>query len=349
MRTLFEIRIVTLPDGQIAPENFDLFEASLPASLPGDSVLLRNDWFGVNAGMRSRIGQAQATSGNQAALTQRYAGLLGVGDVPQSDAVAQVLESTAAAFSPGDWVVHIAPWRSLDVVHTGKLRRVEVTAATPPDLYLTALGHTAFTAYAGVVKVGQVSARDTVYVSAAAGGVGSYAAQVARLRGARVIGSAGSAEKLAYLVNDLKLTAAFNYRHTRVADALADFAPAGLSLCYDNVGGEQLEAAIGAMGDHGRIVLCGMVSRYSQQGAPSGPRNLDLFIKRRLSMTGFTVLDHEDTRPEFEASMRHWMSRHELVVRSTVFKGLGALPLAFSSLLEGATIGRTLVRTDAGA
>ena len=349
MRTLFEIRIVTLPDGQIAPENFDLFEASLPASLPGDSVLLRNDWFGVNAGMRSRIGQAQATSGNQAALTQRYAGLLGVGDVPQSDAVAQVLESTAAAFSPGDWVVHIAPWRSLDVVHTGKLRRVEVTAATPPDLYLTALGHTAFTAYAGVVKVGQVSAQDTVYVSAAAGGVGSYAAQVARLRGARVIGSAGSAEKLAYLINDLKLTAAFNYRHTRVADGLADFAPAGLSLCYDNVGGEQLEAAIGAMGDHGRIVLCGMVSRYSQQGAPSGPRNLDLFIKRRLSMTGFTVLDHEDTRPEFEASMRHWMSRHELVVRSTVFKGLGALPLAFSSLLEGATIGRTLVRTDAGA
>ena len=349
MKPMFEIRIVNLPGGRIEPEDFDLFEASLPASPPDDSVLLRNDWFGVNAGMRSRIGQAQATCGNQAALTQRYAGLLGVGDVPQSDAVAQVIESTAAAFKPGDWVVHIAPWRTLDVVHAGKLRRVEVSAATPPDLYLTALGHTAFTAYSGVVKVGQVVAQDTVYVSAAAGGVGSYAAQIARLQGARVIGSAGSAEKLAYMVDDLKLTAAFNYRHTRVADALADFAPAGLSLCYDNVGGEQLEAAIGAMGDHGRIVLCGMVSRYSQQDAPAGPRNLDLFIKRRLSMTGFTVLDHEHARPEFEASMRHWMSRNELVVRSTIFKGLDALPLAFSSLLKGATIGRTLVRTEAGA
>mgnify|MGYP001552955854 CR=1 FL=1 len=349
MKAPLEIRIVSLPVGDITPENFDAFEASLPADLADNSVLLRNDWFGVNAGMRSRIGHAHVTSANKTAQTQSYAGILGLGDVPQSDAVAQVIESTTAAFKPGDWVVHIAPWRTHDVVHAGKLRRVEVTAATPPDMYLTALGHTAFTAYVGTVEVGQVSAQDTVYVSAAAGGVGSYAAQIARLQGARVIGSAGSAEKLAYLVNDLKLAGAFDYKQTRIADALAKFAPAGLSLYYDNVGGEQLEAAIGAMGDHGRIVLCGMVSRYSQQDAPQGPHNLDLFIKRRLSMTGFTVLEHEVARPRFEASMRRWMSHTELVVRSTLFEGFGALPQAFSSLLKGATIGRTLVRTDTGA
>lgn len=344
MQPLIEIRIVSLPDGQIGPENFAAFPASVPDRLPADSVRLRNDWFGVNAGMRSRIGRTPRAG--QAPMTRRFAELLGVGDVPQSDAVAQVLESSTTTFRPGDWVVHIAPWRNSDVVPAGRLRKVEVTAATPPQMYLTALGHTAFTAYAGMVTVGRVGAQDTAYVSAAAGGVGGYAAQIAQLHGARVIGSAGGSEKLSYLRNDLKLTGWFDYRQTRVADALATFAPDGLSLYYDNVGGDQLEAAIGVMGDHGRIVLCGMVSAYAQQEDAHGPRNLDLFIKRRLSMTGFTVMEHESVRPAFEASMRRWLSRGEMVARTTEFLGLGALPEAFSSLLRGATIGRTLVRAD---
>ena len=348
MATTSEIRIARLPErGDITPAHFGVFEAALPNPLPDNSVLLRNSCFGVNAGMRGRIGSAPAASGSQPQPTQRYAGLLGVGDVPQSDAVAQVLESTAAAFQPGDWVVHIAPWRSRDVVPARQLRRVEVTATTPPELYLTALGHTAFTAYVGMVEVGHVGAQDTVYVSAAAGGVGSYAVQIARLRGARVIGSAGSADKRAYLTEVLKLDAAFDYKQTPVADALATFAPQGLSLYYDNVGGEQLEAAIGALGDHGRVVLCGMVSRYAQSQAAPGPRNLNLFIQRRLSMQGFTVLEHEHARPAFEACMRHWLGRGELVVRSTVLQGLDALPEAFVRLLQGTTVGRALVRIDA--
>ena len=345
MNPISEIRIVNLPGADIQAENFGVFDAALPARLPHDSVLLRNDWFGVNAGMRSRIGQAPVGAAIQKELTQRYAGQLGVGDVPQSDAVAQVLESTAANFKPGDWVVHIAPWRSRDVVNAGKLRPVDVTPETPADLYLTGLGHTAFTAYTGMVGIGKVTAQDTVYVSAAAGGVGSYAAQIAKLLGARVIGSAGSPGKLAYLSDDLKLASAFDYKQTSVAEALADFAPDGLSLYYDNVGGEQLEAAIGAMGDHGRIVLCGMVSSYGVD-TPHGPRNLGLFIKRRLAMTGFTVLEHEPLRAGFETHMRRWISRKEIVIRSTQYKGLDALPQAFSNLLRGETLGRTIVRTD---
>ncbi|EIL87065.1 MAG: NADP-dependent oxidoreductase [Rhodanobacter sp.] len=348
MTSVSEIRLVKLPEGNITPEHFGCFDASVPAVLPAGAVRLRNVCFGVNAGMRSRIGRAGAHDGNKAAATHSYAGQLGVGDVPQSDAVAQVLESTTADFKPGDWVVHIAPWRTRDVVQASKLRRVDVGAKTPPEMYLTALGHTAFTAYVGMVEVGKVGAKDSVYVSAAAGGVGSYAAQIARLRGARVIGSTGSAEKLAYLRDELKLSAAFNYKATAVAEALAEFAPEGLSLCYDNVGGEQLEAAIAAMGEHGRIVLCGMVSDYAQPDA-HGPRNLHLFIKRRLCMTGFTVLEHESARADFEASMRGWLSRDEVVVRSTVFEGIDALPRAFSSLLAGATTGRAVVRLDAAA
>ncbi len=340
-----EIRLLQVPERGITPAQFGIFAAAEPAVLPPGTVRLRNHCFGVNAGMRSRIGQARAPGGSTPAATHSYASELGVGDVPQSDAVAQVLQSTVADFKPGDWVVHIAAWRTRDVVPASQLRRVEVTAQTPAEMYLTALGHTAFTAYAGMVGVGQVGAKDTVYVSAAAGGVGSYAAQIARLHGARVIGSAGSADKLAYLRDELKLAAAFNYRATPVADALAAFAPQGLSLYYDNVGGEQLEAAIGGMGEHGRIVLCGMVAGYAQPAA-RGPRNLDLFIKRRLCMTGFTVLEHESARADFEASMRRWISRGEVVVRSTVFHGLDALPQAFSSLLTGATMGRTLVRID---
>ncbi len=345
MKPVSEIRIINLPGGGIRPENFCAFDASLPNRLPEGNVLLRNDWFGVNAGMRSRMRATPASAANQKELTQRYAGQLGVGDVPQSDAVAQVLESSVADFKPGDWVVHIAPWRSRDVVLASKLRRVEVTAQTPAAMYLTALGHTAFTAYAGMVGVGKVTAQDTVYVSAAAGGVGSYAAQIAKLLGARVMGSTGSPAKLAYLRDDLKLSSAFDYQQTRVADALAAFAPDGVSLFYDNVGGEQLEAAIDAMGDHGRIVLCGMVSTYAEE-ALHGPRNLGLFIKRRLTMTGFTVLEHESLRADFEIHMRRWISRNEIVIRSTPFQGLEALPQAFSSLLKGETVGRAVVRID---
>ncbi len=345
MEGVSEIRLVKLPEGKITPANFGVFDASVAATLPCGTVRLRNACFGLNAGMRSRIAQLRVRSRNAAAATHGYAGQLSVGDVPQSDAVAQVLESTTAGFRSGDWVVHIAPWRTHDVVPASKLRRVDVDAQTPPEMYLTALGHTAFTAYVGMLEVGKVSAADTVYVSAAAGGVGSYATQIARLHGARVIGSAGSAEKLTYLLDDLKLSGAFNYKAIPVAEALTGLAPAGLSLYYDNVGGEQLEAAIGGMSEHGRIVLCGMVSDYAQADA-RGPRNLHLFIKRRLCMTGFTVLEHESARPAFEARMRGWLSQNEVVVRSTVFHGLEALPHAFSSLLTGATIGRTLVRVD---
>lgn len=351
MKPASEIRIVSLPEGDIRAENFAVFSAALPAKLPDQSVLLRNACFGVNAGMRSRIGAVPVpASGNGGAPTKRYAGLLGVGDVPQSDAVAQVLASTAPGFQPGDWVVHIAAWRDHDVVAAVQLRCVEVTPQTPPELYLTALGHTAFTAYVGMVEVGKVNAHDTVYVSAAAGGVGSYAAQIARLMGARVVGSAGSADKCAYLRDELKLAHAFDYRQTPVAQALAAFAPDGLSLCYDNVGGDQLEAAIGAMGEHGRLVLCGMVSRYGQHppGNAQGPGNLHLFIQRRLSMQGFTVLDHENARPAFEAQMRRWLESKEMGVHSTAFDGLQALPLAFASQLQGATTGRTLVRLGVG-
>ena len=345
MKLVSEIRLVKLPEGDITPENFGTFDASVPVTMPDNSVRLRNHCFGVNAGMRSRIGQSRAHNGSNATTTHNFAGQLDVGDVPQSDAVAQVLESTAAEFHAGDWVVHIASWRTSDVVPANKLQRVDVNVQTPPDLYLTALGHTAFTAYVGMVEVGHVGAKDTVYVSAAAGGVGSYAAQIARLRGARVIGSAGSAGKLAYLLDDLKLPGAFNYKATPVGDALAGFAPEGLSLYYDNVGGEQLEAAIGGMAEHGRIVLCGMVSDYAQHARP-GPRNLHLFIERRLCMTGFTVLEHASARAAFETTMRRWIRHNEMVVRSTMFHGLDALPQAFSSLLAGRTIGRALVCID---
>ncbi|TAM14120.1 MAG: hypothetical protein EPN68_18220, partial [Rhodanobacter sp.] len=150
MTSISEIRLVSLPEGNITPEHFGCFDASVPTVLPAGAVRLRNVCFGVNAGMRSRIGRAAAHGGNKAAATHSYAGQLGVGDVPQSDAVAQVLESTAANFKPGDWVVHIAPWRTRDVVQASKLRRVDVGAQTPPEMYLTALGHTAFTAYVGM-------------------------------------------------------------------------------------------------------------------------------------------------------------------------------------------------------
>lgn len=351
MTSISEIRITRLPEeAQITEQHFGQFDSTLATELPVHCVLLRNDSFGVNAGMRGRIGPAPASNKSGASAlhppSKSYAARLGVGDVPQSDAVAEVLESNSPDFKAGDWVVHTAPWRTHDIVKASALRPIEVNNDTPAQLYLTALGHTAFTAYVGMFGIGQVGADDTVYVSAAAGGVGSYACQYARLSGARVIGSAGSVEKIAYLRDSLGLDEAFNYKKIEVQAALADLAPEGLSLYYDNVGGAQLEAAIGAMAEHGRLVLCGMVSSYGQSEPAPGPRNLHRFIYGRLTMRGFTVLDHESLRPAFEAATKRWLANRELVVQSTVLSGLGSLPEGFCRLLRGDAIGRMVVRLD---
>src|SRR3712207_3489613 len=184
---------------------------------------------------------------------------------------------------------------------------------------------------------------DVVFVSGAAGAVGSVAGQVARLRGHRVIGSAGSPSKVAWLLEEAGFDAAFNYRDGRVSDLLAAAAPDGIDVYFDNVGGEHLEAAIGALRTHGRVALCGSISQYNAL-EPRGIRNLGLAVGKRLTLRGYIIRDHGDRMPDFVREVGAWVREGRIRFTETVVEGLERAPEAFIGLLRGENTGKMLVR-----
>jgi NADPH-dependent curcumin reductase CurA len=200
------------------------------------------------------------------------------------------------------------------------------------------------TAYAGLFRVAAFQPGETVFVSGAAGAVGSLVGQFARLRGAfAVIGSAGSEQKVQWLTGELGFTAAFDYHAGRVADLLAQAAPDGIDVYFDNVGGEHLEAAIGAFRLHGRAAICGSISAYNAIEPPPGPRNMSQLVARRITLRGFLVGDHSDLRPEFVETVSGWLRSGDLVVRETVRVGLEQAVPAFLDLLRGGNTGKMIV------
>jgi NADPH-dependent curcumin reductase CurA len=200
------------------------------------------------------------------------------------------------------------------------------------------LGMPGFTAWIGLVDIGRVEEGETIYVSGAAGAVGSAAAQIAKLKGLRVIGSAGSAEKVEWL-RSLGIEA-FDYKQTRVKDALAD----GIDVYFDNVGGEQLEAALTALRPFGRVIACGSISRYNDTRAEPGPRNLAFIVTKRLRVQGFIVTDHTDRFGEFVRQVGPWVAEGRLAYRETVLEGIESIPTAFAGLFRGDNTGKMLVR-----
>ena len=220
-----------------------------------------------------------------------------------------------------------------------------ITSGVPSaSVFLGPLGMPGLTAYVGLLDIAAFRPGDAVFVSGAAGAVGSMVGQFAKLSGAaRVIGSAGSQDKIDYLLNDLGFDAAFNYHDGPAAELLAEAAPDGIDVYFDNVGGEQLEAAIGAMKLHGRIAICGMISGYNAKSPQPGPRNLGLFIGRRISMTGFLVPDHQDLAAEFTETVGSWFADGKISSRETVVHGLDQAVDAFIGMLRGANTGKMII------
>jgi NADPH-dependent curcumin reductase CurA len=201
------------------------------------------------------------------------------------------------------------------------------------------------TAYAGLIEVAQFRAGDTVFVSSAAGAVGSVAGQIAKLRGAkRVIGSAGSADKVRHLRNELCFDAAFNYHDGPVAEQLAAAAPDGIEVYFDNVGGDHLEAAIGSLNVHGRIAVCGMISQYNATEPSPAPRNLSQLVAKRLTVRGMLVRDHAHLKGDFFREVGGWLREGKLRYTETVFDGLRKAPDAFLAMLDGQNTGKMLVK-----
>jgi NADPH-dependent curcumin reductase CurA len=257
-------------------------------------------------------------------------------------AVGEVVASRAPAVAEGDVVTHRAGWRSWAVLKAQGVRRIDTDLA-PVSAHLGILGAPGWTAYVGLLDVGQLRDGDVVFVSAAAGAVGSVVVQIARLLGHRVVGSAGSAEKVRHVRGDLGADVAFDYHDAPVTDLLAGAAPDGIDLYFDNVGGDHLEAALESMRSHGRVVACGAISRYDVADAPPGPRNLHLLFVRRITMRGFIVLDHRDRFADFQRDMAAWLRAGRIVHRETVVRGLEHAPRALIGLLHGENVGKMVV------
>jgi NADPH-dependent curcumin reductase CurA len=334
-RTPETTRIVTLaarPSGRPTAENFRLEELPVPELADGQ-LLVRNAYMSVDPAMRGRMDETE----------MHYTTNFSIGGPLDGSAVGRVIGSRAAEFSEGDFVRHRLGWRDFAVVDASAASRVD-PAVAPLSTWLGVLGQTGFTAYAGLRRAGDLQKGDTVFVSAAAGAVGSAAGQFARLLGAaRVVGSAGGARKAQVLVDELGYDEGIDYRGD-LAAGLAAAAPDGIDLYFDNVGGEHLIAALYALNLHGRVALCGMISTIEDAAHAPGVQHLIQVVLKRLTIRGFIVRDHEDLRPEFEQQVSGWLRTGELVSKQTVVDGLDHAVDAFLGLLSGANVGKMLVR-----
>ena len=337
-----EVQLHAYPNGEVATGNFRVVEAPVPELGPGE-VLVRNTWTSVDPGLRLRL-KENGPAGYFAAfpLDAAMDGIMTVGEV---------VESRASGFTPGDQVWHASGWRDYAVVDAatpalsglGTLTRLDVESA-PPQSYLGPLGGMGLTAWAGLFAAAELREADVVWVAAAAGAVGSLAAQFAKLTGHRVIGSAGSDEKVGYLLGELGLDAAFNYKQGPVADLLHSAAPDGIDVYFDTVGGDHLEAALAALRRFGRVALCGAISQYENPEPPCGPSNLFQATANDLTLRGFRGSSNLRLMDEMQAQVGTWLRDGKLVYRETVVDGLEHAPDALVRVLSGDTVGKTLVR-----
>lgn len=333
--TARELLLSRRPRGRIKPECFTLVERELPALRPGQ-LLIRADYFSVDPSMIPRLS------------ADTYAPAFDLGVPVEARAVGQVLQSAADGWSEGDWAVCWGGWRDHTIVDAGEAARIEPRPGLPPHTWLHVLGAPGLTAFIGLVDVARMQPGDRVWVSAAAGAVGSVAAQLAKARGASlVIGSARGADKARYLTETLGLDAAIDYRAGHLAEQLRAAAPEGIDVYFDNVGGDHLEAAIGLMRPGGRAAICGMISGYGKPPQP-GPTNLTQLIIKRLRLEGFLVLDHLNRRGAFEEGVLPLVENGTLHSEVTTFENLESAPRALLSLLDGEKLGKVLVRPHAG-
>jgi len=325
-----EIRLVGRPQGVPDEELFEVVEAEVPDPADGQ-ILIRNAYLSVDPYMRGRMNDRRS-----------YVAPFALGEAMTGGAVGRVAASRNADWAEGTWVVHALGWREWALSDGHGLRRIDPDVA-PVATALGVLGMPGFTAWYGLTELGQPQTGETVFVSAAAGAVGSVAGQVARLLGCRVLGSAGSPEKIAWL-RELGFDDAFSYRDAPVWEGLRETAPDGIDVYFDNVGGDHLEAAIGALRTHGRVVACGAISRYNDTEAEPGPRNLFMLFTKRLTLRGFIISDHYDRYGDFLAAMGPWVRDGLVQHRETVVEGIENAPRAFLGLLGGENVGKMLVQ-----
>ncbi len=332
--TTRQVHLVRRPSGLPDADDFRVVGVPLPAPAEGE-VLVRNTHLSVDPYMRGRMNDVESYAEPYALDAPLSGGAVGVVEQSRSDRVPE-----------GSTVSHMAGWREAAVLPGSEVRVVDADLATA---YLGVLGMPGLTAYVGLRRIAALAEGETVVVSGAAGAVGSTAGQLARLMGAtRVIGSAGSPEKVAWLTDELGFDAAFDYHDGKVShllrDALERTGGGRADVLFDNVGGEHLEAGLLHLADFGRVAACGAITGYNDERPAPGPRTIGLVVPRRLTVRGFIVSDHADLAGEFYRQAPGWVAEGALRTRETYVDGLDRAPEAFLGLFSGVNLGKMLVR-----
>ncbi|WSS53384.1 NADP-dependent oxidoreductase [Streptomyces sp. NBC_01180] len=327
-----EWHFVQRPVGLPAPETYRLVERDLPALQPGQ-CLVRNLVLSVDPYMRSRMDDVPS-----------YAPPYKLGEALTGGAVGEVIETRSGDVPLGSWLVHQAGWREHSVVDATAGRIVD-KGRYPSSYYLGVLGGPGFAAFVGLFRSAGFQPGDSVFVSGAAGAVGSMVGQFASLAGARrVVGSAGSIEKVRYLVDELGYDAAFNYKDGPVLNQLRNAFPDGFDVFFDNVGSDHLAAAIDVLNEFGRVAMCGTISTYNAPEHDAVPVDAFKIVAKRLRLQGFIAFDHEDLREEFAPQVGAWLESGRLTYRETASQGIEAVPAALTGMLTGANTGKAIVR-----
>ncbi|MFK8025600.1 MAG: NADP-dependent oxidoreductase [Ilumatobacter sp.] len=331
-RTSRQVNLVARPNGTPVPSDFEVVEVDLAA--PGDGqVLVRNAFMSVDPYMRGRMNDVKS-----------YVPPFQLGEALAGGAVGEVVTSNASELAVGDLVVHGLGWREYAIVNASETQPAASVEGVPLSASLGVLGMPGLTAYAGLLEVAAFEDGDAVFVSGAAGAVGSVVGQIAKLKGAsHVVGSAGSDDKVALLTDEIGFDAAFNYKSGPVTKQLLGAAPNGIDVYFDNVGGEHLQAALHALKPFGRVALCGAISVYNNTEPAPGPNNMALAIGKQLTMRGFIVSSYDSMREDFVREVGGWLADGSLRNDETIVDGIENAADAFIGMLAGANTGKMLV------
>jgi len=332
-----EIHLVDYPKGAPTEEIFKTVDAEVPDPKDGE-ILVRTVWMSVDPYMRGRM-----TPG-----IKSYIPSFQTGEALDGGAVGQVMEGEAKGLKPGDYVVGFTGgWKTHFVSNGEGLTKVDPNIA-PLSAYLGVLGMPGFTAWAGIENILKPKSGETMFVSGAAGAVGSLVGQIGKMRGCKVIGAAGSDEKCAWLTDELGFDVALNYKNFETSNDLArelhSHAPKGIDCYFENVGGIMLEAAISAIAFGGRIALCGLISVYNDQRLSPGPNNMANLIGRGVLMRGFIMSEYIDQMPKFFEEIAPAVASGEVKFKETVYEGLDQAPEAFAGLFRGDNTGKAVIR-----
>jgi len=328
-----QIILAKRPQGMPNQADFAFEEQPMPVPQAGE-VLVRTVYLSVDPYMRGRMSEAKS-----------YVKPYEVGEVIQGGAVGQVMESTHPGFREGDFVAGNWGWRRYAVVSSSTLRKINPELA-PVSTALGVLGMTGLTAYFGLLDIGQPQAGETVVISGAAGAVGMIVGQIAKIKGTRVIGIAGSDEKIKYLTEELGFDAALNYRSETFEDELREACPDGVDIYFDNVGGEVSDAVLRLINKNARIPICGQIALYNLEKPDTGPRIQSLLLTNTALMKGFLVGDYQSRYNEALHELAEWLRDGKIKYAENIIEGFENTPEAFLGLFSGENLGKQLVKVS---